>query len=85
VQEASEKDRRCSEKWGRWDLNPIYSGDISLRARAEIKSYVCAKCGEFVAGTRTVLKDEKMFCLPCAGAEYYQFDWSGISFESEGN
>jgi len=53
--------------------------DTPARPSRNINSHVCTKCGEKVVETRTVRKDEKMFCLPCAGAEYYQLDWSGIS------
>jgi formylmethanofuran dehydrogenase subunit E len=59
--------------------------DPPLRTSHETKNCICNKCGETVSETRTVRKDEKIFCLPCAGAEYYQLDWSGISVVREGN
>ena len=53
--------------------------DTPAKPSLNINSHVCTKCGEKVVVTKAVRKDEKMFCLPCAGAEYYQLDWSGIS------
>jgi formylmethanofuran dehydrogenase subunit E len=48
-----------------------------------LKSHICAMCGEKVMETRAVIKDGKTLCIPCAGSEYHQLDWSGISVNKE--
>ncbi|MFP3951441.1 MAG: FmdE family protein [Candidatus Bathyarchaeia archaeon] len=44
-----------------------------------LESRICAKCGEKVIETRTVEKNGESLCIPCAGSEFHQLDWSGIS------
>jgi formylmethanofuran dehydrogenase subunit E len=44
-----------------------------------LASVQCAECGERVMETRAVTKEGRTLCIPCAKAEYYQLDWSGIS------
>jgi len=34
----------------------------------------CASCGEYVERTKTVTKDGKMLCAPCAGEGLYRFE-----------
>jgi formylmethanofuran dehydrogenase subunit E len=46
-------------------------------------SQICSKCGEKVMETRTVVRDGETLCLPCAKAEYYQLDWSGICVKKD--
>jgi len=53
--------------------------DPPSRPSRNMNRQICAKCGEKVMEARAIRKDEKIFCIPCAEAEYYQLDWSGIS------
>jgi len=50
-----------------------------------LNSHICAKCGEKVMETRVVTKDGEILCIPCAEAEFYQLDWSGISAKTSMN
>ena len=38
----------------------------------------CAFCGENVMATRIKERDGKPACIPCAGAEYYEMNGTGI-------
>jgi len=55
-------------------------------ARAEIpphapptESVLCAGCGESVTGSKTVDREGKRLCIPCAHAQYYRVSGDGIS------
>lgn len=60
----------------RVNVNPIEYSSI-------LDSEVCDKCGEKVIETRTVKKIGENLCIPCAGSEYHQMDWSGISLKNK--
>jgi len=46
-------------------------------------SCFCSRCGEKVMETKIVRRDGETLCIPCAGAEYNQLDWSGIAVKKD--
>lgn len=43
-----------------------------------VNSAVCMLCGDSVMETKTIKKDDKIMCLPCAGKPFKCLDGSGI-------
>lgn len=39
----------------------------------------CSRCGEKVMETKTFIENNETLCVPCAGTEYNQLDWEGIT------
>ena len=45
------------------------------------ESKICSKCSESVMETRTVEKDDKIFCLECGEADYYELTGFGMKLK----
>ncbi len=55
--------------------------EVPARYSRILGSRICAKCGEKVMETKAIERDDVVLCIPCAGADYSQLDWSGITLK----
>lgn len=86
---TSEESRRMKELWTAlaFKILELPEKDIFKISKREFEkveyapifdSAVCSTCGEQVMETRARIKENKILCIPCAGAEYSMVAGKGI-------
>jgi formylmethanofuran dehydrogenase subunit E len=82
TQRFMEVNRKLSFEVLDLDINKLFKIE---KVRLDVPAYapifdniICSSCGESIMASRAVKKDDKDFCIPCSGSEFFEMDGSGM-------